>query len=74
VWREGQTKPEVWPTKYDITQDAVFEFVDGARSGKLENAGFYAAESTLTAILAREAIYAKKEMTWDGIAKGLTFA
>jgi hypothetical protein len=43
----------------------VDEFIEGARTGKLENAAFTAAESTLTAILAREAIYSGKEMTWQ---------
>jgi len=51
-------------SKGDITQDAVNAFVEGARSGKLENAAFWAVESTLTAIMAREAIYAGKPMTW----------
>ena len=44
--------------------DAVNAFVEGARTGKLENATFWAVESTLTAIMAREAIYAGKPMTW----------
>ena len=59
--------PEVVQTassKGDITQDAVNAFVEGARTGKLENAGPWAVESTLTAILAREAIYSGKPMTW----------
>jgi myo-inositol 2-dehydrogenase/D-chiro-inositol 1-dehydrogenase len=55
-------------TKYDITADAVNAFVDGARTGKIENAAFTAAESTMTAIMAREAIYSGKEMTWDKIS------
>jgi myo-inositol 2-dehydrogenase / D-chiro-inositol 1-dehydrogenase len=55
-------------TKYDITADAVNAFVEGARTGKIENAAFTAAESTLTAIMAREAIYSGKEMTWDVIS------
>jgi len=57
-------------SKGDITADAVNAFIDGARTGKLENAAFYAADSTLTAILAREAIYKGKEMTWDQLLKG----
>jgi hypothetical protein len=57
-------------TKYDITEDAVNSFVEGARTGKLENAAFAAVESTLTAIMAREAIYSGKEMTWDKVYKG----
>jgi hypothetical protein len=43
----------------------VDEFIEGARTGKLENAAFTAAESTLTAILARESIYSGREMTWQ---------
>ena len=61
------TPPEVVqsPTsKGDITSDAVSQFIEGARTGKIENAAFFAAESTLTAILGREAIYRKKELTW----------
>ena len=57
------TPPEVVqsPTsKGDITSDAVNQFIEGARTGKIENAAFFAAESTLTAILGREAIYRKK--------------
>jgi myo-inositol 2-dehydrogenase/D-chiro-inositol 1-dehydrogenase len=57
--------PEEAETKGDITQDAVNDFVEGARTGKIENAAFAAAESTLTAILAREAIYSHKELTWQ---------
>jgi predicted dehydrogenase len=60
--------PEQMPTKYDITQDAVNEFVEGARTGKLENAAFTAVESTLTAIMAREAIYSGKEKTWKDVS------
>jgi predicted dehydrogenase len=62
--KEVLTKPG-----YDITQDAVNAFIDGARSGKLENGAFTAAESTLTAIMAREAIYSGKEQTFDRIAR-----
>jgi myo-inositol 2-dehydrogenase / D-chiro-inositol 1-dehydrogenase len=51
-------------SKGDITFDATNAFVEGARTGKLENAAFYAVESTLTAIMAREAIYSGKPMTW----------
>lgn len=71
VWRgkDRNANAEDWPTSYDITQDAVNTFVEGARTGKLENAAFTAAESTLTAIMAREAIYSGKEMTWDRISK-----
>ena len=59
--------PEVVETKYDITQDAVNDFIEGARTGKLENAAFTAVESTLTAIMAREAIYSGREKTWRDV-------
>jgi myo-inositol 2-dehydrogenase/D-chiro-inositol 1-dehydrogenase len=65
VFRSKEAPPEEVITAGDITQDAVNEFVEGARTGKLENAAFSAAESTLTAILAREAIYSGREMTWQ---------
>ena len=55
------------PTSYDITEDAVNQFVEGARTGKIENAAPWAVESTLTAIMAREAIYKGKEMTWKDL-------
>ncbi len=57
-------------TTYDITKDAVDQFIDGARTGKMENAAIWGAESTLMAILAREAIYSGKEMTWEKLLKG----
>jgi myo-inositol 2-dehydrogenase/D-chiro-inositol 1-dehydrogenase len=67
--KKNRTDPVVEvATKYDITADAVNAFVDGARTGKIENAAFTAAESTMTAIMAREAIYSGKEMTWDKIS------
>ncbi|MBK9171039.1 MAG: Gfo/Idh/MocA family oxidoreductase [Bryobacterales bacterium] len=66
---ERGAQPEVVQTQGDITQDAVNEFVEGARTGKIENAGVSAAESTLVAIMAREAIYAGRELTWDGVMR-----
>ena len=67
--KKNRTDPIVEvATKYDITADAVNAFVDGARTGKIENAAFTAAESTMTAIMAREAIYSGTEMTWDRIS------
>ena len=66
------TPPEVVrseSSKKDITADAVNAFIEGARTGKLENAAFYAADSTLTAIMAREAIYRGREMTWNELMK-----
>jgi predicted dehydrogenase len=66
----GKQPPERVETNYDITQDAVNEFIEGARAGKIENAAFSAAESTLTAVMALEAIVRGREMTWDQISKG----
>jgi predicted dehydrogenase len=68
IWRDKQ-KPEEAVTKHDITQDAVNEFIEGCRTGKLENAAFSAAESTLTAIMALEAMVRGAEMTWERISK-----
>lgn len=68
VWRDKQP-PEVVKTGYDITQDAVNEFIEGARTGKIENAAFSAAESTLTAVMALHAIVQRREMTWEKISR-----
>jgi predicted dehydrogenase len=57
-------------SKADITKDAVDAFVDGARNGKIENAAFWAVPSTLTAIMAREAIYSGKPVTWADLKVG----
>jgi predicted dehydrogenase len=72
IWRE-KGEPEVARTTHDITQDAVFEFIDGVREGKLENAGFHAASSTLTAVMALQACVTGKEVTWESLAKGEDF-
>lgn len=57
-------------SKADITKDAVDKFVAGARSGDYENAAPWAVESTLTAIMAREAIYSGKPMSWADLKFG----
>lgn len=69
IWR-GKDEIEKGETKYDITMDAVNEFIEGARTGKLENAGIWAAESTLTAVMALEACVKGKEMTWANVSRG----
>ena len=56
-------------TKYDITEDAVNSFVEGVRTGKLENTAYSAVETMYTAIMARQAIYTRKEVTWDEIQR-----
>ncbi|MEX2264451.1 MAG: Gfo/Idh/MocA family oxidoreductase [Bryobacteraceae bacterium] len=67
--KERNSPPIEVVTKGDITKDAVDEFILGARTGKIENASLSAAESTLTAIMAREAIYTGRETTWDGLIR-----
>lgn len=67
IFRDG--KLEEIATKYDITLDTVNAFIDGVRKGEIENAAFTAVESTLVAIMGREAIYTGKETTWDKISK-----
>jgi predicted dehydrogenase len=68
IYRDKQP-PETAVTKHDITEDNVNEFIEGARAGKLENTAFSAAESTLTAVMALEAIVRGVEMTWEKIQK-----
>ena len=66
--REGAAG-EPAQTAYDITADGVNEFVEGIRTGKLENAAFHAAESTLTAVMALQACVQGREMTWENVWK-----
>jgi predicted dehydrogenase len=61
--------PSIVSTKYDITDDAVAEFVEGIRAGRMENAAFSAVESMYTAIMARTAIYTRKEVGWEEIQR-----
>jgi predicted dehydrogenase len=68
-WKDRTKPPEEVATKYDITVDAVNQFIDGARTGKIENAALWAADSTLMAVMAREAIYSGREMTWEKTLK-----
>jgi hypothetical protein len=68
IYRNKDNPPEEIVTVGDITQDAVNAFVEGARTGQIENAAFSAAESTLTAILARESIYTGREFTWQQLS------
>lgn len=59
--------PAVVETRYDITQDAIDDFIEGALAGRIENAAFTAAESMYTAIMARTAIYTGRETTWKDV-------
>ncbi len=57
-------------TNYNINQDVVDHFIAGVQ-GKIpaENAAVFAAESTLTAIMARIAIDQRRELTWEEVFK-----
>lgn len=66
-WRHvrgpGQETAEKSPR--NITIDSVAAFVQRISDGKPENTGVRGAESTLTAILGRMAMDARREVTWD---------
>jgi myo-inositol 2-dehydrogenase / D-chiro-inositol 1-dehydrogenase len=68
VYRQGKP-PQVVKTDYDITMDNVNQFVEGARTGKLENAALWGAESTLVAVMALRALVGGQEMTWEKVNK-----
>jgi predicted dehydrogenase len=53
----------------NITIDAVAEFVNRVAEGRPENVGTRGAESTLTAILGRMAMDARREVTWEEMMK-----
>jgi predicted dehydrogenase len=65
-WRHFQGEKDVTEkSPRNITIDAVAEFVARIAEGKPENTGARGAESTLTAILGRMAMDARREVTWD---------
>ncbi len=64
ICRAGKPVEEV-KTTYDITIDNVNEFVEGCRTGKVENAALWGAESTLVAVMALQALVKGQEMTWQ---------
>ena len=61
--------PVTEKSAYDITRDALSEFVRRVSEGKPENTGVHAAESTLTSILGQMAIDRKAEVTWEEMMK-----
>jgi predicted dehydrogenase len=69
ISRNPKQPPEQIKTVGDITQEAVDQFIEGSRTGKMENAALWGAVSTLTAIMAREAILEGREMTYERISK-----
>ena len=71
-WRHFQSggKDVTEKSPRNITIDAVAEFVARIAEGRPENTGARGAESTLTAILGRMAMDARREVTWDEMMKG----
>jgi predicted dehydrogenase len=61
--------PVTEKSEYDITVDALKEFVSRVQEGRAENTGVRAAESTLTSILGQMAIDRRREVTWDEMMK-----
>jgi predicted dehydrogenase len=66
IYRDRKPVEEA-ETKYDITMDNVNEFVEGVRTGKLENAALWGAESTLIAVMALTACTSGRPMTWENV-------
>jgi len=64
----GRPKPEIDPLG-EATPEKVKAFVSGIQSGKFENQLVQGAESTLSAILGRQAAYRAKEITWEQLLK-----
>ncbi len=67
IHRMGKPDIEEAVTKYDITQDNVNLFIEGARTGKIENAALWGAESSMTAVMGLQACVTGKEATWDKV-------
>ncbi|MGH9720229.1 MAG: Gfo/Idh/MocA family protein [Bryobacteraceae bacterium] len=70
-WRhvQGPGRETVEKSPRNITIDSVASFVQRISDGKPENTGVRGAESTLTAILGRRAMDARREVTWDEMMK-----
>jgi len=70
-WRHfkarGQETTEKSP--HNISIDSVSEFITRVATGKPENSAIRGAESTLTAILGRMAMDARREITWEEMMK-----
>jgi predicted dehydrogenase len=70
-WRHFQSgeKDITEKSPRNITIDSVAEFVSRIAEGRPENTAVRGAESTLTAILGRMAMDARREVTWDEMMK-----
>jgi predicted dehydrogenase len=71
-WRHFQSgeKDITEKSPRNITIDSVAEFVSRIAEGRPDNTAVRGAESTLTAILGRMAMDARREVTWDQMMKG----
>jgi len=66
---KGPGNETIEKTPRNITIDSVTEFVRRIAENKPENTAVRGAESTLTAILGRMAMDARREVTWDEMMK-----
>ena len=66
---KGPGQETIEKTPRNLTIDAVTEFVRRISEGKPENTAVRGAESTLTAILGRMAMDARREVTWAEMMK-----
>ena len=64
-WHRAQDNDVLVKSKREITIDAVEVFVSDILAGKPRNMALDAADSTLTSLLGRMAIEAKREVTWE---------
>lgn len=67
VHYKGPNDSERIDSKRDITNDGIEKFLSNIASGEVENVAERSALSTMIALLGREALYTKKEVTWKGL-------
>jgi len=66
VQTRGPRQVESVDTRYDITKDAMREFLDRIISRQPENVAERSALTSLIAVLGTRAVYSRKETTWKG--------
>lgn len=67
VHMKGRRDTERIESTRDITIDGIEAFLERVRTGDYENVAERSARSTMIAILGREAVYSRKEVTWRGL-------
>lgn len=67
VHYKGPNDSERIDSKRDITNDGIEKFLSNIVAGEVENVAERSALSTMIALLGREALYTKKEVTWKGL-------